>query len=286
MNPRCGSRACFGGWDSRSSFLCYCNGARLVLQLLLFGMLRLPVSLPLLSHCDDLILQSGLGCRVISYIIYASLSTLIWFFIILSAWASYLYSKRTVCDNLREAYKHIALFFRYTANMIAILNTFVLMMAGLFQFSGVYGNCYCDASVLGKGANKAYNIVIPTNAQNLSKIWAVAVGFAGLSVGLYLWWIWLHFEQAPVIQTWQSSRTCEACLGTGAKLTSNVDGCELERGDGSRLISRQATAMQQYSSSLGSESTRFAESDFPISKLSNTVTSGSSSISTRYPSET
>jgi hypothetical protein len=210
----------------------------------------------------------GLGCRSLAYIVYASVSTLIWFIMMLSTFLCHIYknfqsspppytsrshshwqykpthsSSRT---SSRAAFRTLAISLRYVGNSLAIFNTTLVLLAGLFQFSGVFDNCYCDSSAIGRGTSNAFNVIYPTDVGYIRSVWGAAVAMAIGSAVIVLIFVWLRFEDmdgpghgegpgpaagalgsgglARVIQRdSEPSIDCEMCLRTGnlKKLTIN-----------------------------------------------------------------
>jgi hypothetical protein len=211
---------------------------------------------------------TGLGCRSLSYIIYGSVSTLVWFIMMLSTFICHIYkisepssstasrhteqegskatdtTSRKPTSKTRVSLKVLAISLRYLGNTLAICNTILVLLAGLFQFSGVFDNCYCDASVLGRGASKAFNVIYPTNVGDIRSVWGAAVAMAVGSAAILLTFVWLRFEDldgpgagsgvggAVARAIWEPSHECEMCLGTGRRLTED------EIHDRSRVTSR------------------------------------------------
>jgi hypothetical protein len=49
---------------------------------------------------------------------------------------------------------------RWGGNFLAIVNAVWVVTASMLQFADVYQNCYCNSSVLGRGVQNAYNIIV------------------------------------------------------------------------------------------------------------------------------
>jgi hypothetical protein len=180
----------------------------------------------------------GLGCRSLSYFVYASLSTLVCFLMILSSTLSYCHKAEKerwsgVSHPQRlNVYKSAAIYLRYAGNILAVISTMVVLAAGIFQFGNVFNNCFCDSSVLGLGAS-AFNVVIPTDVGVTRSIWAGAIVIAVGGVGIFLTFVWLRIDDGPEVLNRQATHTCIACHGTGTLLPHDEDR--------SRVVSRAAS---------------------------------------------
>jgi hypothetical protein len=138
-------------------------------------------------------------------------------------------------------YKLMAISLRYAGNVLAAINTVIVLATGIFQFGSIFDNCYCDGSVLGRGAASAYNVVIPTGVGGIRSIWAGAIVVAVSSVGIFLIFVWLLIDDGPEVFNRQATHTCVACHGTGTLLPHDEDRSRLA----SQAISRQPSAQPE-----------------------------------------
>ncbi|KAG2120251.1 hypothetical protein DEU56DRAFT_894887 [Suillus clintonianus] len=112
----------------------------------------------------------GLGCRSLGYIIYGALATMVWAMLIMSSIIShytYSYSGRSSWSPffsiaMRLA-KILSNLLRRGGKFVAIVNSIWVVTGAMLQFTDVYDNCYCNSSVLGRGAQYGYDIVITAN---------------------------------------------------------------------------------------------------------------------------
>ena len=56
-----------------------------------------------------------------------------------------------------------ATFLRGSGKILACLNAVFVVTACIFLFSNFYSRCWCDSSVLGRGAYSAFNVIAPTD---------------------------------------------------------------------------------------------------------------------------
>ncbi|KAG1862598.1 hypothetical protein DFJ58DRAFT_234515 [Suillus subalutaceus] len=112
----------------------------------------------------------GLGCRSLGYIIYGALATVVWAMLVASSIIShytYSYSGRSSWSpffsiTMRLA-KVLSNLLRWGGKFLATVNAVWVVTASMLQFSDVYDNCYCNSSVLGRGVQQAYGIVVFDN---------------------------------------------------------------------------------------------------------------------------
>lgn len=102
-----------------------------------------------------------------SYLIYGSLSTLVWLMLLTSsilAHYSAAYSRRMSKSLSARLALELSHALRRTGKLIAMANSVVVILASVFQYSSFYDRCYCNSSVFSRGAD-AYAVIIETAAQ-------------------------------------------------------------------------------------------------------------------------
>ncbi|OAX40785.1 hypothetical protein K503DRAFT_575149 [Rhizopogon vinicolor AM-OR11-026] len=108
-----------------------------------------------------------IGCRSMSYLIYGALSTLAWMMFITSsilAHYSAAYPRRmsqSLSARMALALSHGL---RRIGYAIAIVNSNVVILASVFQYSSFYDRCYCNSSVFSREGG-AYAVIIQSAAQ-------------------------------------------------------------------------------------------------------------------------
>lgn len=146
----------------------------------------------------------GLGCRSGAYILYGALSTIIWAMLLVSSALSH------YCANHSYPHSHrspsslssvsiaawISVFLRRVAVLFASMNSIWIVATCIFQFTNVFDTCYCDSSVLGWGANRAFNIFIVTkdDIPDVYRAWAGSFVLAGGVVAFFLLFVSLMIE--------------------------------------------------------------------------------------------
>lgn len=136
----------------------------------------------------------GLGCRSGAYILYGTLSTVIWMMLLASSSLSHYCSIHSSPHPRSSTFTSVSIaawtsvFLRRVAVLFAFMNSIWIVTTCIFQFASVFDNCYCNSSVLGWGANKAYNVFIVTSDEipGVFRAWAGGFVLAGGVVVLFL----------------------------------------------------------------------------------------------------
>ena len=145
---------------------------------------------------------TGLGCRSGSFLLYGIVSTMIWSTLLLSSQLAH-YAKvrhdygipRSGLNTITVA-EGLATFLRRLSVFAAGCNSLWIILVCLFEFSNLYSTCYCNSSVLGRGVQRAYSLVIATGHDYHSTrvAWTGGFVFAGGCAGLYLFFLSLMVE--------------------------------------------------------------------------------------------
>ncbi|KAM6492618.1 hypothetical protein JOM56_012342 [Amanita muscaria] len=104
----------------------------------------------------------GLGCRSGSYLLYATLATVVWLLAFVSSIFVHVHS--TFKASRSPIFRALAINLRIVAKIIAGLNAVWVFVFTILQFTKTYNTCYCNASVLGL-RTKAYVVLTFTAAQ-------------------------------------------------------------------------------------------------------------------------
>ncbi|KAM6492326.1 hypothetical protein JOM56_012050 [Amanita muscaria] len=100
----------------------------------------------------------GFGCRSASFLLYGILATVVWVLFVTSSGLAHSYTASKERGRPAKYIGPLVLIFRQLGKTIAAFNTAWIIISSLFQFSNVYDNCYCNASVFGLGS-KAYAVL-------------------------------------------------------------------------------------------------------------------------------
>ncbi|KAJ6628317.1 hypothetical protein B0H10DRAFT_1940513 [Mycena sp. CBHHK59/15] len=104
----------------------------------------------------------GLSCRSGSFLIYATVSTLVWILLVLSSVPNYTVSTHRRKGLTARVCATIAL--HRISKILAAMNALWIVLICLFQFTGLYDTCWCNSSVLHLGS-RAYSLWILTPAD-------------------------------------------------------------------------------------------------------------------------
>ena len=138
---------------------------------------------------------TGLGCRSGSYILYGIISTIVWLMLLLSSYFAHYAKVRhdrgdapSIGFISTYSAEGIATFLRRLSTFAAFVNTIWVVLVGMFQFSDTYSSCYCNSSVLGRGAKDAYYIINLSGSAYGDTMagWLVGLALAGGYVIVYL----------------------------------------------------------------------------------------------------
>ncbi|KAJ4482096.1 hypothetical protein J3R30DRAFT_2123684 [Lentinula aciculospora] len=135
----------------------------------------------------------GLGCLSGSFLIYALVSTTIWCLLLIASILSRYSSFNNAYTNLATT---LSIIFRRMGKSLAVANTIWIFTTCIFQFSSFFDRCYCNSSVPGLGAAKAFNVLIFTQADQSSMRAAwIGAAFQGMGSAIaYLVFVQLYID--------------------------------------------------------------------------------------------
>ncbi|KAJ8594882.1 hypothetical protein M405DRAFT_783992 [Rhizopogon salebrosus TDB-379] len=106
-----------------------------------------------------------IGCRSLSYLLYAAISTVVWMMLVLS---SILVHYSAAPSHRKCLFARVALalshWLRRVAKLLAIANSIWVILMCALQYSQFYDTCYCNASVTSRG-KAAYTVIIQSATQ-------------------------------------------------------------------------------------------------------------------------
>jgi hypothetical protein len=142
----------------------------------------------------------GLRCHSLGYIIYGGIAILILFFTIISSLFARISETRfgpSTTFSIKGSTAFIAITLRRITLLLAFLNATWLIVLSCIQVSGFLENCYCNASVLGRGAD-SYVIISYERWDSTSKVASamrtariVATVLAAVTMAIYMFSLWL-----------------------------------------------------------------------------------------------
>jgi len=133
----------------------------------------------------------GIGCRTASYMLYASLSTLVWVMLLTSSILTHYCAARgpdgrIIHDRSRQVAKFMSISLRRVGKIIAASNAVWIILACLFQFASFYDRCFCNSSVFSLGSH-AYNVImlVADDISSLRTAWIGGFCLAAASSSIY-----------------------------------------------------------------------------------------------------
>ncbi|KAH8823233.1 hypothetical protein DL96DRAFT_1713669 [Flagelloscypha sp. PMI_526] len=129
---------------------------------------------------------TGLGCRSLASLTYGSVATFVWMLFLTSSRLTYQVQLRTQLSESSTPhtklapnsstvntiggsarvlsrtviYRFLAISFRRIAKVLAGINAMGFLTICFVEFTGKFDTCYCNSSVTGRGADRAYNLVL------------------------------------------------------------------------------------------------------------------------------
>jgi len=107
----------------------------------------------------------GLECRSLGYILYGGVSIVIMFLSIISTiFARISETRKERSTTVKDFTESIAIAFCRISYSLALINGVGLILLSCFQFARFLDNCYCNASVIGRGAD-SYIVVFYNGSE-------------------------------------------------------------------------------------------------------------------------
>jgi hypothetical protein len=136
---------------------------------------------------------------------YATMSTLVWVIMMASSALSFYAPRQGVTQeeksfsDVENAQPHVmvlaAVFLRRAGKVIACLNAIWLILACIFQFSGVFETCYCNASVIGRGVGSFSLIILDEEAgAAIFRTWCAGLALAVTGAFLFMMFVQIFFK--------------------------------------------------------------------------------------------
>ena len=133
----------------------------------------------------------GVGCRSLGYLIYGAIALLIMFLTIISTISARIAETRDKRSPTVKSYAtSIAVTLRWMCLILAFVNATGLILLSCFQFSNFLDNCYCAASVIGRGTNAFVIINFEAWISTMRNSRIGATILAGFSMSIYMVFLW------------------------------------------------------------------------------------------------
>ncbi|KAF9783796.1 hypothetical protein BJ322DRAFT_1007586 [Thelephora terrestris] len=129
----------------------------------------------------------GLGCRSLGYLIYGGLSITIMILTIISTIFARIAETRGARSSVVRFFTaFIAIALRRICLLLALVNMIGLILISCLQFSNFLNNCYCNASVLGRGAGSYIVISYDGWFDTMREARITATVVAAISMSIYM----------------------------------------------------------------------------------------------------
>jgi hypothetical protein len=129
---------------------------------------------------------TGLGCRTLIYVLWASISTIIWILLVASSILTDLFRRR---QNRYIGW--LANVCWITGIIFTILNAAGIIMASMLKFANVFDNCTCNSNFLQLGSS-AWDIIVVAGSDVKRQPWAGGVSLASVCAlsSMIFFWFW------------------------------------------------------------------------------------------------
>jgi len=129
----------------------------------------------------------GLECRSLGYIAYGVLGSVIMFITIISTiFARISETRKKESATLKSFTAFIAISFRWISFFLALINGVGLIALCCLQFSHFLDNCYCNATVLGRGVDSYMVILYDGSVLLMRNSRLAAVLLSGTVMFIYM----------------------------------------------------------------------------------------------------
>jgi len=132
----------------------------------------------------------GFGCRSLGYTIYGGISTLILILTIISTISARISETRlrqsTGTFSVKGFTASTAIVLRRLSLFLAFANVTLLIVLSSFQFSHFFNNCYCNASVIGRGTSSYITISFEGWISTMKAARISATVIAATSIAIYM----------------------------------------------------------------------------------------------------
>lgn len=135
---------------------------------------------------------SGIGCRVMSEILYGCGATLSCILLIASTIFAQLASPSHVSSDAKPTtssiwLRRLSILLRKLGKLLALLNALFIVLVCIVQFSNLFDRCWCNSSWIQR-REKAFNVLDNTSydLKEMRDKWIPGLALAAVAAGLYL----------------------------------------------------------------------------------------------------
>ena len=132
----------------------------------------------------------GVGCHSLGYMLYGGFAIVIMFLTIASTILSRISETRAMTSIIKGFTASLAIALHRLSLSLAFMNAVGLVLLPSFQFSGYLDDCYCGASVIGRGTN-SYVIFPYSGWLNDTRIYRIlSTVISTVSMAFYMAFLW------------------------------------------------------------------------------------------------
>jgi len=133
----------------------------------------------------------GLGCLSLGYTIYGGTAIVIMFLTITSTIFARITETREERSTIVKGFTaFIAIALRRITFLLALINGVGLIVLSCFQFSHFLDNCYCNASVLSRGADSYIIVLYTGSVTTMRNSRIIGTFLSGVVMVIYMVFIW------------------------------------------------------------------------------------------------
>ncbi|KAJ7892473.1 hypothetical protein B0H14DRAFT_2496590 [Mycena olivaceomarginata] len=128
----------------------------------------------------------GLGCHSASFLLYGGLSTISFITILAGEIITQGHHSTNPQSYSLSASSHtrhvnLSVLCGRVGKIIAWVNACMFIALDLLRFANIFDNCFCGSSVMGRGAQRAFNIVSYDHSMHFENWWISSIAFATMA---------------------------------------------------------------------------------------------------------
>jgi len=144
----------------------------------------------------------GIGCRSGSYLLYALLSSIVWFLMVLSSILAYYCDTVPSKEKLRRVdspprkypphpfLRELAISLNILGKFLCTLNALWIVCACMMHFSNTFNRCICNSGIFGtRSAEDSYSVL--TYARKTEYVWLGGIAMTFMSATVFVWFVWM-----------------------------------------------------------------------------------------------
>jgi len=143
----------------------------------------------------------GIGCRSGSYFVYALLSSVVWFLMVLSSILAYYCDAVPLKQKLRSAdspprnypphpfLRELAISLNILGKILCTLNALWIICVCMMHFSNTFNRCICNSGIFGtRSAKDSFSVL--TYGRKTEFVWLGGIAMTFMSATVFVWFVW------------------------------------------------------------------------------------------------